>query len=172
MTLEILFSTIDSAKNLGAYAIANLAFACLLEKSMELDDLKFLWETQDNENWELYNPDDNYYDIAVITDGLRSACIPAPLLRDDIAKGFMSRSEIVERREHNRKMSRVLDSEKYVEELYGNLIRAYPNAVLLAIKYLNSDDDGHVPDYLALGIEQAKATFKRETQQRLCAIAP
>jgi hypothetical protein len=102
--LSVLFSVIDSAKKLGSYAIANLAMACLLEEALDRPhQVKLLWETEYcNENWELYSPNLNYYDIAVISDGIRSACVPAPILKDNVAKAFMSLATLVDRYDHKR----------------------------------------------------------------------
>lgn len=139
MSISLLFTTIESSKKLGSYALANLAWGCLLELSLDEDKaLKWVWETQEEQTeWRLYNSTLNYYDLAVITDGLRSACIPAPILKDEHAKKFMKLATPKWKEEHNRQVDakKFLVAEQELSQLFQKLMEDYPNAWELAEKY-------------------------------------
>ncbi len=80
-----LFSIIKKAKKLGSYSLANLAFAALIESVMDWESaIKFKWMVAPSAADEDYDDieDGIYYDLLVISDGIREACIPAPLLRN------------------------------------------------------------------------------------------
>jgi hypothetical protein len=78
---KTMFNLIDTAKDLGSFSLANTAFAVLLDKALDLDENVFqlFWDkSRGNDD------DDIYYDLLVVSDGLREACIPAPLLKDPL----------------------------------------------------------------------------------------
>jgi hypothetical protein len=141
-SFAVLFGIIEKAKNVKSFDLANLAFATLLDEALNHPkELKFLWESDSCGDWRAYSPSLNYYDLAVISDGIRSACIPAPLLRDKYAKAFMSMSEIIDRKEHNRLLGwdafdKLPYLEAYLQSLLDELLADFPNAIALGEKYL------------------------------------
>jgi hypothetical protein len=137
----MLLSTIQSAKNLNCYEIANIAFAVLLDKALDNPKAyKFIWESQDNlpEEWQKWDELETYYDLAVISDGIQKACIPAPLLKFGIAKAFMSLSSADDKHQSRRKYHsrKWLTADTEIKQIWGKLKAAYPNALELAQKYL------------------------------------
>ncbi|MCD8487877.1 MAG: hypothetical protein LRZ84_14365 [Desertifilum sp.] len=129
-----LFGIIDTAKNLGNYPLANAAFACLMELSLDCDrELEIRWESEDPEGEFLWD----YYDILVISDGLRSACIPVPLITNRLV--WRSLAKIVDRVEHDRNLVEWVDPKPQLTHLRDQLLKLYPNAQELAHKHLEDD---------------------------------
>lgn len=139
--LTFLFKIIEAAKNVGCYKIANTAFACLLNLALDRDDLKIIWESQDNsqeDEWENVEPH-SYYDLVVISDGLRDACIPVPIIRPGYQKSCFldakERGNFWDIRYHHRSDRRCLPGQKeYLEQM---LVGAFSNCQELADKYLD-----------------------------------
>jgi hypothetical protein len=138
----VLFQIVEESKNVKCFDLANLAFAVLLDEALNHPkELKFLWESDSCGDWRAYSPGLNYYDLAVISDGIRSACIPAPLLLDKYAKAFMSMAEIIDRKQHNRLLDwesfeKIPVLEIYLQALLGRLLQVCPSAIALGQKYL------------------------------------
>lgn len=139
--LTFLFKIIDDAKNVGSYQISNLAFACLLNLALDRDDLKIIWESSDNsleDEWENVEPY-SYYDLVVISDGLRDACIPVPIIRPGYQKSCFldakERGNFWERRVHERNVGKCFPRQKeYLEE---KLLEVFPDCRELAGRYLD-----------------------------------
>lgn len=139
--LTFLFKIIDDAKNVGCYQIANLAFACLLDLALDREDLKIIWESSDNsqeDEWENVEPY-SYYDLVVISDGLRDVCIPVPIIRPGYQKSCFldakERGNFWEKRIHQRNVGKCLPGQK--EYLESELLQVFPNCRELADKYLD-----------------------------------
>lgn len=139
-----LFAIINRAKSLGTYATANLAFACLLDKAIDSEGYKFYWEGENGFRCYAHPNclEDSYYDLAVISDGLREACIPVPLLKEGVAKAFLQlvgKEGFIWRREHNRQRVRLVSIkllQSEIDELNQKILGAFPNAHNLERKYL------------------------------------
>lgn len=133
--LSVLFSTINKAKDLGSYSIANLAFSCLIDLALDLEkELHFVWEKSPGND-----DDDIYYDLLVVTDGIRSACIPAPLLDKPLVFRSLCKKE-VEKKYHHRNYDHLLkmteeDVKNEVQKLVQKLFEVLPNCLDLQ-KYL------------------------------------
>lgn len=133
-----LFNLIESAKTVGSYSLANAAFAVLLDKSLDVSQkkIKFFWETEGD--------DDFYYDLAVISDGLREVCIPAPLLR--FPKAFKSLSVEIERRVHDRRFKEISlpQAKKDLTRIKEQIIEISPNVQELINTHI-SPQEGKFP---------------------------
>ena len=137
----MLFALIQAAKSLACYEIANIGFAVLLDQALEYPKAyQLIWESQENlpEEWQMFEMLDTFYDLAVISDGLQQACIPAPLLKPGVAKAFMSLSSPDYKHQSNRvhSIQKWLEADKAIKKLWDSLITAYPNTLELAEKYL------------------------------------
>jgi hypothetical protein len=110
-----LFQIIDKAKDLGSYPLANAAFAALADHALDNEEqLHFVWEYSQTKCRE----EDLYYDLLFISDGLREACIPAPLLKKPSAFRSICKNERERRSdEHRRELTAPFISGKVVEDL-------------------------------------------------------
>lgn len=143
--LSNLFSTINKVKDLGSYSVANLAFSCLLDLSLDAEkELQFIWEKSPGND-----DDDIYYDLLVISDGIRRVCLPAPLLKKPLVWRDLCNKE-VEREEHNRSVKEwilgVQDYESYVDYLKQGILDIFPNALELKEKYLSPSPSRNLHD--------------------------
>lgn len=138
----VLFSIIKKAKKLGSYSLANLAFAALVESVID-------WESAIHFKWIASPDDDEYYDLFVISDGIREACIPTPLLRNpqafrEICSKEESRSIPVSKLDTDIVN---IDTKKELEKLRSEIEQITPNAQELAHKYLAQNECQVCPFY-------------------------
>lgn len=139
--LTFLFKIIDDSKNVGCFKTANLAFACLLNLALVRKELKIIWESYDNsQEYEWENVEFTcFYDLVVISDGLRDACIPVPLIRPWYQKAcFLNakeRGNFWEKRVHQRNIGKCLPGQE--EYLESKLLQVFPNCQELAEEYLD-----------------------------------
>lgn len=140
-----LFQDISFFKNIGEYKVANILFAQLLDIAIDHPrEYKLIWESTNLHyrgevlivpDWEKYDPDNNYFDLLVISDGLRKSCIPAPLLKNNVAKALMSLVSIFEDKHHSlREHDFIEEDEKKAKVL--EILKKYPQALEKARKYL------------------------------------
>lgn len=161
-----LFSLIERAKNLGNYQLANAAFAVLIDRALDVSSrkLRFEWEPHENS----YDRESIYYDLFRISDGLRTACIPAPLLSKPMTlksmsvevdpiehrrshkllKGILEAAQEMQRKDRNPDLHRAVErvSRPAVDdELKGiknRILEIEPNLSAIAAKYLASPSKG------------------------------
>lgn len=133
--ISALFTIINRAKDLGSYSVANLAFSCLIDLALDFEkELHFIWEKSSGNDDE-----DIYYDLLSISDGIRSVCIPAPLLNKPLVfRSLCDKEE--ERKEHTRSIKKwileIEDWEKVISSLKQQILEIFPNAEKLKEKYL------------------------------------
>lgn len=115
LTIGDLFRIIDEAKSLKVYSIANAAWCVLLDKSLDksFKEIQFLYEDAGDEG--------DYYDLATISDGLREACIPIPLLKPNIVKAFKEMSQKIDRKEHCRQYDKISFEIEYGEKIKDHI---------------------------------------------------
>ena len=167
--LTALFNIIHSAKNIKEYSIANVAFAVLLDEVLDRNDIKIQYESQEDYGYKLefydqvksyidsngdfsilnywenidckWHEMSTYYDLVTISDGLRDACIPVPLLNQKVAlacfEDAKERKNFIAKREHNRSHSPNLPGQ--FDYLLGQLEKICPNWRELANEYLAED---------------------------------
>lgn len=135
-----LFSIINEAKSLAAYDLANIAFAALIDEALDNEWYQLIWESNENHpnQWRHYDQLNTYYDLFTISDGLRRACIPAPILRHNVAKALMSLSKEEDKHTSNRVfvVANWQNVGEKIRRLWDKLINNYPNVIDLAHKYL------------------------------------
>lgn len=127
-----LFNLVNQAKSIGSYALANLSFAVLIDLALDNEkSFSFEWEGDSND------PDDYYYDLLTITDGLRSACIPAPLLKNP--KAFREICDRETEIKWHRRRGIVLKGgiSKEAEKILNEILVLSPNAYALCKRYLD-----------------------------------
>lgn len=129
----------EKAKRLADYHTANFIWASLLDCALDVSDrkIKFLWESD--------QPDDvdDYYALAVISDSLRTACIPSPLLKKKYRKAFYFTAEKIDRKIHQRSWRHlqaipsfdVLENE--LQEIKRELTLIFPEHQSAVEKYLD-----------------------------------
>lgn len=130
MNWSKMFSIVQWAKELGSNHVANLAFACLLEAATNNKHLKIFWEVSDCNN--------EFLDLLAVSDGLRVARIPIPLLRyPDNFKNIAIQRQRLERFNFiNPKVLQVEDITGELRKLFLLILERYPNASQLAEKHL------------------------------------
>jgi hypothetical protein len=171
--MSIFFAIIEQAKKLGSYSVANQAFACLVDLALDFEkELHFIWQHSPGNDDE-----DSYYDLLVISDGIRSACISAPLLRKPSVFRSLCRKE-EDREEHDRVFSYLIslkekEIKKELKKIRRKLAGTAPNAGELYRKYLvdtSSDDEIN-----SLGLNQAldrrRAEKEREREKEAAILA-
>lgn len=127
-----LFSLINQAKSIGSYALANLAFAVLIDVALDNEkSLSLEWEGDSKDS------NDYYYDLLVITDGLRSACIPAPLLKSPKRFRSICNRETEKRWHQRRGVILGGDIKKEAEKILNEILKAFPDAYVMHAKYLD-----------------------------------
>lgn len=174
----MLFSTIKQAKNLACYELGHIAFAILLDLALDNPkSYKLIWESQSNypEDWQKWGQEmfaflsDTYYDLATISDGIQTACIPAPFLRPQIAKAFMSLSVGGDRHESKRQFQhqKFLVAEQEIKLLYNKLLEKYPTALNTAQKYLSYDPENLNIDVFAKKAKEVLKEAHLESLERI-----
>lgn len=114
--MEKLFTLANEAKDVREYALANTIFAFLISESTQLegswmtfeDPFRLQWETADEEG---RTPSEVYYDLVGLEFGEHYLCLPAPLLKRDVAISVLKRAEIVERDRHERSTRKIVEGE-------------------------------------------------------------
>lgn len=139
-SLALLFSIVNKAEELCSCSIANLAFVCLIEAALEYAprEVRFLWASDSPKEYITFPA---WYDLAIISDGLRQASIPAWLLKEDFAKGLMQGSEVVCKDDFPsflpeanwQKLPNLINE---LNHLFDSLISVYPHALRLWDKYM------------------------------------
>jgi hypothetical protein len=151
MSISFLFNLVGKSQIIHNYFLANLGFACLMnEKFANKKELKIIHESND---------EDDYYDLFVISDGIREVKIPLPLIKNH--------NKLVEYCGSNNNSRWRRDNQeisiKNMEELsnlsidnlivqikkdFDKLLELYPNCQRYARKYL-ADKDCTVCPYFA-----------------------
>jgi hypothetical protein len=136
--ISTLFTILNKAKDLGSYRIANLAFSCLIDLALDLEkELHFIWEKSQGNDEE-----DIYYDLLVISDGIRSVCIPAPILKKPLVFRSLCKEE-EDKEEHNRSIKEWILEVHFEEEIgamFQQILGIFPNALELREKYLEPQE--------------------------------
>jgi hypothetical protein len=140
-SISALLMIVNKAKELGSYSVANLAFSCLIDIALDLEkELHFIWEKSPGND-----DDDIYYDLLVISDGIRNTSIPAPLLKKpEVFRSLCKKEE--EKEEHNRSIKQWILEIEFEEErlsLRQQIFSLFPNALELKEKYLVSSRKIH-----------------------------
>lgn len=137
---EFLFSAINQAKDLGCYDIANRAFAVLLCHALQGGN-EFLFEVEsDTFDLEGFDWHEDYYAVLNIWYNGQCACIPVPLLKEEIlCRIDQFCPEVVERGEHNRELLAVKEPirKQLLNTLDWALWRMYPRCHDEAVRLLN-----------------------------------
>jgi hypothetical protein len=140
---RFLFSTITQAKDLGCYEIANRAFAVLLCHALQQESeevtITIASDCESKEEaWE------DYYSLLVIEQGTGYACIPLPLVKEEVLNILRTSDEtdwigFSERGEHNREPMRVTEPvrKQLLQALDWSLWRMYPRCKDEAERLLN-----------------------------------
>ena len=149
MSLSIfsLFHVIDRAKNLSSYSVANLGFVALANAALDKEESLFLV-------WETCFEEDIYYDLLVVSDGLRSACIPAPLLAKPNAWRSICKKEIP-KQHHDRNIEGIavmsdFEIKTNLNSLLKTILTITPDCQSLANKYL-ANKECQICPYFAKG---------------------